>query len=364
MAWLYQRNGIYWLGTRSNGVQILKSTGTRDKTEAEKKLAVIEAMEAARRADRLNRDFFESLTQTRVEVVRLHGALDSWLAKTTNPHTRRNYSCAADALKKHMPDNPSLRDITRQSLLDWQGEIRKHRAVGTVNLMVRSVKAFFAAHGHALQKNPCDGLRSLRADSNRVRRQAFTPEQIRKIMAAANPFWRAASAIGFYSGLRLSDVAKLRVKNVDLIQGRITIEHTVKTGARVDVKIPAGLVEMIRQIIPRGAQPEDYIFPEQAALAARGISLLSGQFARLLVNAGVRAEKSKKEKGRAAYALSFHSWRYSFVSMLANSGANQQVVKSIVGHTSESVNDHYTHLDRATVDLAVAALPDITGGQV
>ena len=36
-------------------------------------------------------------------------------------------------------------------------------------------------------------------------------EQIREVVSVASPFWRCASAVAFYTGLRLSNVATLKV---------------------------------------------------------------------------------------------------------------------------------------------------------
>jgi hypothetical protein len=64
MAWLYRRKGcgLWWMGTRSNGHQILKSTGERDLKKAKAKVAALEAMEAAQQAGQLTRELFEALT--------------------------------------------------------------------------------------------------------------------------------------------------------------------------------------------------------------------------------------------------------------------------------------------------------------
>ena len=55
MAWLYRQKGSkkWWLGYRLAGKQILRSTGTDDKAEAERQLAKVQAMFEAHRTDRL-----------------------------------------------------------------------------------------------------------------------------------------------------------------------------------------------------------------------------------------------------------------------------------------------------------------------
>ena len=72
MAWIYRRanSGFWWIGTRANGRLISKSTGETKEAKAKEQLATLEAMEAAQRAGRLNRDFFEALTPRRVGWIK------------------------------------------------------------------------------------------------------------------------------------------------------------------------------------------------------------------------------------------------------------------------------------------------------
>src|SRR5690242_5987244 len=109
MAWLYQRKqdgGTWWIGTRINGKQILKSTGEHDKKKAQEKLRTLELMEAASRAGKLNREFFEALTGDHIEAVNLFTSLDAWVKETTNPNTKSAYSNFAKQLKAVMPHDP------------------------------------------------------------------------------------------------------------------------------------------------------------------------------------------------------------------------------------------------------------------
>jgi integrase len=82
-----------------------------------------------------------------------------------------------------------------------------------------------------------------------------------------------------------------------------------------------------------------------------------------LIRAGIRKEKEGAGHGRTGRRtvnpLTFHSLRHSFISALANAGVNQQVVKQLVGHASDRINDAYTHIGQRTLDRAAKMLPDI-----
>lgn len=369
MAWKYKRGEVWWIGTRANGRLIAKSTGEQDEGKAQEQLASLESMEAAQRAGRLNRELFEALTGAHLEVLRLFESLDTWLVETTNPNTRNNYGSFAKQFKEAMPHNPPLADITHEEVRLFMAGIRSQKRPSTANLALRCSKAFFGRFKGALRKDPTEGIPTFKEDAAKVNREAFTPEQIRQVVAVASPFWRCAAALAFYSGLRLSNVAMLRVGQLDFKAGKVVVARTVKTGAPVSVKLPASVVAMLRQAIPTGAGADDYVWPEQAKHAeSNNVTNLSDQFATLLVNAGIRKERAGAGNGKAGRRtvnpLTFHSLRHSLISALANAGANQQVVKKLVGHASDRINDVYTHIGQDTLDKAVALLPDITKQEV
>ena len=359
MAWKYKRGGVWWIGTRANGTLICKSTGERDEEAAAKKLASLESMEAAHRAGKLNRELFDALTGAHIEAVRLFESLDTWLAETTNPHTRGNYKAFADQFKAAMPHNPTLLDVTHEEVRTFLASVRATKRASTANLRLKCAKAFFARFHGALRKDPTEGIPAFSRESGLDTREPFTPEQIRRVMAIASPFWRCASALAFYTGIRLNNVATLKAGQLQ--GGRLVVAHTIKTGASVSVKLPQAVVSMMRDAIPPDSGPDDYIWPEEAKLP---VSNLSSQFATLLIKAGLRKERAKtgtSNKGRrTVYTLSFHSLRHSLISALANAGANQQTVKAIVGHATDRINDAYTHLGQGTLDKAVSLLPDVT----
>jgi integrase len=370
MAWIYRRNnsGFWWIGTRANGRLICKSTGETKESKAKEQLATLEAMEAAQRAGRLNRDFFEALTGAHIEVKSLFDCLDVWLKETTNQNTRRNYDSFAKQLKEALPHNPALLDITHEQVRAFLAGIRAKKQASTANLGLACAKAFFGRFKGSLRKDPTEDIPRFKRDVCSVKREAFTAEQIRQVMAIASPFWRCASAIAFYSGLRLSDIAMLKVGDFNPTAGKLTVT-TTKTGAKICVQLPAAVTAMVRAEVQPGAKPGDYIWPEQAKHAEScNVTNLSDQFSTLLINAGIRERRASAGHGKTGRrnmnALTFHSLRHSFVSALANAGVNQQTVKNIVGHASDRINDAYTHIGQDTMDRAVALLPDITVQEV
>ena len=61
--------------------------------------------------------------------------------------------------------------------------------------------------------------------------------------------------------------------------------------------------------------------------------------------------------------ISFHSLRHTATSLMKNAGINASVVMDIIGHESEAISAHYTHIDEDTKRKAIALLPAIPGGR-
>ena len=74
-------------------------------------------------------------------------------------------------------------------------------------------------------------------------------------------------------------------------------------------------------------------------------------------------DHSSKGKGRGARRsqgeVSFHSLRHTAVSLLKDAGIPEAVVIEMVGHDSEQMSAHYTHVGREALEKAAAALPEL-----
>ena len=57
--------------------------------------------------------------------------------------------------------------------------------------------------------------------------------------------------------------------------------------------------------------------------------------------------------------ISFHSLKHTAVSLLKDAGIPEAVVMEMVGHDSEQMSAHYTHVGREALEKAAAALPEV-----
>src|SRR5438445_11925072 len=99
---------------------------------------------------------------------------------------------------------------------------------------------FRAAHrdGYLLE-NPAAYLEIVSNRSNE-RGRPLSIEEIRSLLAIADPEWQSFIRLGLYTGQRLADLALLTWSNVDLECGEIRL-ITRKTGRRLTIPIAGPL---------------------------------------------------------------------------------------------------------------------------
>jgi integrase len=180
------------------------------------------------------------------------------------------------------------------------------------------------------------------------------------IGAAESEDWKGAILCGYYTGLRLRDVADLQWNAINSEEQKITVT-TRKT--RKDVTVPihpqfaSWLQEQTRGI---GKAP---VFPALAGKSGAGKSGLSMQFKRIMERAGIRGRllREANGEGRSQSSLSFHSLRHGFVSAMANAGVSQEIRQKLTGHASPQMNAQYTHHELEALRTAVSVIPSIGG---
>lgn len=57
--------------------------------------------------------------------------------------------------------------------------------------------------------------------------------------------------------------------------------------------------------------------------------------------------------------LSFHCIRHTAVSLMKDAGIPEAAVMELVGHDSEQMSAHYTHVGREALERAAGALPEL-----
>jgi integrase len=358
-----------------NGKRVFRSTKQRDRKTAEEFCRKLEYASHESKAGRLTEVRARALISEIVEHASgepLHfytteDWLRDWLKdkKATKAlgtflkyeNTINNFLASLGARAKCNINQIMPRDILR--FRDAQIADGKH--ANTCNFEVKHLRMPFnvARRQGLITHNPAEPVEMLPVDEEPTRRP-FTIEQVRAILKAAQGDWRGAIMVAFYTGARLQDVADMRWESVDL-QNKWISFRAGKTQQRIKLPMNEALHEFLLEL-PAPDTGKAFLFPSLAQRSTGGKSGLSAAFVRIMERACVRGEvvrERKGEKGRSVNTLTFHSFRHTLTSIMANAGVPVEVRQKFTGHASAEMNQHYTHHEIATLRAAIEKLPGL-----
>jgi integrase len=210
----------------------------------------------------------------------------------------------------------------------------------TLNLLAQVLET--AVEYEHIQFNPARGRRR-RLKAAQPTRTWLEPEQVKPLLDATvrglrggktmpDPRMRVLFATGICTGLRIGELLALRWGEVNLAQGRLTVLDS-KTEAGKDRQIdlwPDLREELtVYKTRARYSRPEDYVFA-----TATGKADTRSNIAKRLKRTVERANKTLAEQDTPTIpgALSPHSLRRTFASLLYLRGENPVYVMHQMGH--------------------------------
>ena len=356
-----------------NGKRVFRSTKQRDRKTAEEFCRKLEYASHESKAGRLTEvraralisEIVEHASGEPLQFYTTEDWLRDWLKdkKATKAlrtflkyeNTINNFLASLGARAKCNINQIMPRDILR--FRDAQIADGKH--ANTCNFEVKHLRMPFnvARRQGLITHNPAEPVEMLPVDGEPTR-QPFTIEQVRAILKAAQGDWRGAIMVAFYTGARLQDVADMRWESVDL-QNKWISFRAGKTQQRIKLPMNEALHEFLLEL-PAPDTGRAFLFPSLAQRSTGGKSGLSAAFVRIMERACVRGEvarERKGEKGRTVNTLTFHSFRHTLTSIMANAGVPVEVRQKFTGHASAEMNQHYTHHEIETLRAAVEKLP-------
>lgn len=167
-------------------------------------------------------------------------------------------------------------------------------------------------------------------------------ELVALFRAADKPALRAMLLTAYGAGLRVSEVCRLQVGDIDSARGVIVVRGG-KGGKDRLTTLPARLLRALRRYWAETRPAAPWLFPGQSAAGHVGHKVLHDGFRTAMHQAGIR---------RAG--VRFHSLRHSFATHMLEAGVDTRVLQSLLGHSRVETTARYAQV---RTDL-IAALPD------
>lgn len=369
----------FWFAciTTPDGKRTKRTTKTTDRKLAEKLAAQYEEAankkKTALNTRRVIQELHASITGEDLVFPTIRQHFERWLeSKQGGEVAVATLVFYQGATKKFLTwlgrraDN-DLATVSQDDITAFRNHAAKTLSVKSVNHELKTLKMIFrdALHRKLITDDPALAVKTLK-DKAPIKKMVFTGQQIQAVLTNCDDEWRSMVIFGLYTGQRLIDIASLRRSNVNLEKDVIELTAR-KTSRMMSIPIAPALRKHIESM-DFTDEKQSPLHPKAFAIVtAQGKSAhLSNHFAVILAKAGLREKKTHRKsigvkgKGRDPSGLSFHSLRHTAVTLLKEAGIPQAVVQELIGHDSEQMSEHYTHVGSEALKKAAAALPDVT----
>ena len=289
--------------------------------------------------------------ETSAPVPRLAQYVAVWLDGLEGLVLPSTVEAYAGRLQRHVLPRLAdrrLDEIEVDDILTLISDLRKQGYSGTTIAVTLTPLSRLFAHAvrrGLIEVNPVSKLdRSERPRVSRQERPVLNPEEIGRLLEAAQPRFRTLLATAILSGLRQGELLGLHWRDVDfdnqLIHVRTALDRKrrdvpPKTERAVrDVVLMPALAEALRQhkTETRFNHPDDYVFTTRTGTPHHAPHI------------GLRALKPALEKA-GLQPVRWHDLRHTFASLLVAGGANITFVSRQLGHTSSQITlGIYAHL--------------------
>lgn len=269
--------------------------------------------------------------------------LDEWLdEKQIKPRQKLDYRRAVVKLDSYLRTNrinSAVQPITRRRAGDYVQSLT--RAVihwKTINKDVSALSSYWrwlVKRGHAEQNVWLGQGVERRKTSKSEAKRAFSDDEVSRLLSVDAPqFLRDAIWIAAFSGMRVDEIAKLRVG--DTVEGRFNIHQSkTKAGERVVPIHPC-----IRELVAGRCEkkvPNDFLFTELPdplpGSAIERSQKISKRFTALRRTMGIDDRVSGQRQARA----DFHSFRRWFITKAEMAGIPPHIISAVVGHARQGM---------------------------
>jgi integrase/recombinase XerD len=157
------------------------------------------------------------------------------------------------------------------------------------------------------------------------------PEVRRLIESVRNLKHRTALMVMYSAGMRVGEVVKLKVNDIDLDRMLIRVEQAKGKKDRYTILSPAALLSLRaywKDYRPRGP----WLFESADRKSHWSIRSLQQVFKRAIAKAGIQK------------AVSSHVLRHSFATHLLEQGVDTLIIKDLLGHSQLQTTAKYLHV--------------------
>src|SRR5471030_2503141 len=270
--------------------------------------------------------------------------IDDMNVRRFSRETQRNYIRDVGRFATFLgrsPDTATADDIRRFQI--------EQRDLGvptpTMNSIVSALRFFFT---HTIDR-PDLARKLIRVAHPRNIPVVLSRDEVARLLNATTCLkHQAVLSVAYGSGLRVAEVAALKVSDIDSERMLLRVER-VKGGRYRNAILPADLLTLLRAWWKAGRQQgvmhaQGWLFPGQNTTKPVSTRHLH----RVVVEAALAAEITKR--------VGPHTLRHSFATHLLEDGVDVRVIQVLLGHSKLETTSLYTKVATRTVRAVISPL--------
>ena len=252
--------------------------------------------------------------------------------KGYSPKTIKSYMSHTRLFLKYCGKNADLvsdEDINKYLLFLLEEQQTSH---SYVNQAVNSLKFLY---NNIFKKNQL-AISVVRPNRENKLPEVLSQKDVLKILDnVSNIKHKAMLFLTYSAGLRVGEVVRLRVTNID--SDRMLI-HVVQGKGRKDryTVLSQATLEVLREYVKK-YKPEKWLFPGDDP--SKHITERTVQ----------KVFENTKDKAGIQKKVSVHTLRHSFATHLLEGGVDLRYIQELLGHQSSKTTEIYTHVTEKSI---------------
>jgi integrase/recombinase XerD len=254
------------------------------------------------------------------------------------PKTQHDYIRAVTKLARFLGRSPGT--ATAEDLRRFQLHLTGNRVgAPTINFTVTVLRFFFT-----MTLDRADAIKHLTfvPEPRKIPVVLSLEEVARLLEAAPGPKYKAALAAAYGAGLRVSEVATLKVSDIDSERMMLRVEQGKGHKDRHAMLAPQ-LLELLRDWW-RIARPQVWLFPGQNPVNPMTTRQIN------------RACHAAADMARITKRVSPHTLRHSFATHLLEQNTDIRVIQVLLGHAKLETTALYTRIATNTIRAVMSPL--------
>ncbi|MDF7798684.1 tyrosine-type recombinase/integrase [Pontiellaceae bacterium B1224] len=275
-------------------------------------------------------------------------------------------------MKEHYPEIKEMRAVNTEHAEAYADHLEgKKLSPSSFNIYLNALSTVWATLSKKalIQQNPFAWDKATRSGIDRKnikaqtidrKKRPLTLAEANRVIENAEGDYRTLLIILLCTGQRLVDCVKLQWKSIDLREKLITLKP-VKTRNRTGKVVYIPIIPVLREELGSIIPADNYVLPELVEKYNRDKSAITKQLRKIFNAAGLNAHKETElPTAKPILETGAHSLRHTFITVARNAGLPDSAIKTISGHSSEEMLDHYTTIDKKMFSVLANSLSENT----